>query len=182
VNGRPLPTNALPPSLHTSRSNDNWEPYKDQIQFETADLLYQQTKASASSIDKILKLWNESLKVYSGNAPFKNHQELYRTIDSTPLGNVRWANFKLFYQGTKPSEAAPAWMKAEYEVWFQSPRILVQNLISNPEFAKEFNYAPYQEYHGEKHRFGDFMSGNWAWKQAVSVLSNFFLVYPDKFA
>jgi hypothetical protein len=55
------------------------------------------------------------------------------------------------------------------EVWFRDPRSLVRNLLSNPGFDKEFDYAPFQEYdHKGNHQFQDFMSGDWAWKQAVS--------------
>ena len=38
-----LPPNVPPPPLHTA-SNDDWTPYTNHTQFETADLLYQHTK------------------------------------------------------------------------------------------------------------------------------------------
>ena len=172
ADGHPLPINAKP-FPHPGRSNNNWDPYKDQLQFETADLLFRQTKSSASSVDKVLKLWDESLKPYGGSAPFKDHRDLHRMIDSTPLADAPWQSCKFYYQGDKPIEDVPAWMDAEYDIWFRSPRSLVQDIISNPDFATEFDYAPYQEYHGEDHRFGDFMSGDWAWKQAVRFSSSF---------
>ena len=41
--------------------------------------------------------------------------------------------------------------------------------ISNPDFGGEFDYMPLQEYNMDSnHHFENFMSGNWAWKQAVS--------------
>jgi hypothetical protein len=47
--------------------------------------------------------------------------------------------------------------------------MLVQNLLSNPDFKTDFDYAPFQERTTDGvHRFRDFLSGNWAWNQAVS--------------
>jgi hypothetical protein len=47
---------------------------------------------------------------------------------------------------------------------------VVHEMLSNPDFKKEFDYAPYREYRGGKQRWSDFMSGNWSWRQAVSCL------------
>jgi hypothetical protein len=59
-------------------------------------------------------------------------------------------------------------MTAEYDAWFQDPRVLIHNIISNPDFDGEFDYAPFQEHDtAGNHRFQNFMSGNWSWKQAV---------------
>ena len=117
ADGHPLPPHAkLFP--HTVQSNVNWTLYKDQIQFEVTDLLFRQTKLSARSVDKILKLWDETLKAHGGGAPFKDPSELYQTIDSTPLANNPWESYKLYYQGDKPSHAIPLWMDAKYEIWF----------------------------------------------------------------
>ena len=61
-------------------------------------------------------------------------------------------------------------MNTEFDVWFRNPRTLVHNLISNPDFDGEFNYAPFHKYDmARNHRFCDFMSGDWAWKQEVSL-------------
>ena len=59
-------------------------------------------------------------------------------------------------------------MTAEFDMWFRDPRSLVHNLLSNPDFDKEFDYSPLQEYDLDgNHRYQDFMSGDWAWKQAA---------------
>lgn len=60
-------------------------------------------------------------------------------------------------------------MDAEYDVWFRDPRNLLHNLIANPDFQDEFDYAPYHEYVDGQHIFEDFMSGDWAWTQAVCM-------------
>jgi hypothetical protein len=125
---------------------------------------------SAGNIDTILSLWAASLAQHNASAPFSNHNDLYNTIDSTPLGNVPWQSFNLHYEGERPNGDIPTWMDSQFEVWFRDPRTLVQNMIANPDFDHEFDCSPFQEYDtaGDNHRFQDFMSGNWAWKQAVN--------------
>jgi hypothetical protein len=52
-------------------------------------------------------------------------------------------------------------MMAENDIWFRDPLTLVQNVLSNPNFKDEFDYAPFQEYDEDgNHWFQDFMSGN----------------------
>ena len=126
---------------------------------------------SAGDINFLLSLWSASLAVHGDEPPFLNASCVYETIDSTPLGDVAWESFSLQYNGTQPESNIPSWMQAEYDVWFREPRTLVHNLLSNPDFKSAFDYAPYQERtaDGLVHRFHDFMSANWAWKQAVSL-------------
>jgi hypothetical protein len=124
---------------------------------------------SAGDINFILDLWAASLAVHNDEAPFSNAKDLYNTIDATPLGNVPWQSFTLQYNETLPTCDVPSWMNAEYDVWFRDPREIVKNMLSNPDFNSDFDYAPFQEYTADGiHRFKDFMSGNWAWQQAVS--------------
>ena len=60
-------------------------------------------------------------------------------------------------------------MDAKYDVWSRNPHTLVQNILSNPDFDNKFDYTPLQEHDMDgNHQFKNFMSGNWAWKQAVS--------------
>lgn len=126
---------------------------------------------SAGNIDKLLRLWGDHAATTGGRAPFTNHQDLYSTIDSTPVGDVPWQSFKLSYSGVLPeSGEIPGWMEDKHEVWFRDPRELLKNLLSNPDFDGEFDYAPYQEYDDAgTHRYQHFMSGNWAWRQAVCL-------------
>lgn len=125
---------------------------------------------SANDIDFLLKLWAATLAVHGDNPPFKSHADLYSTIDATPLGDAKWDNFSLSYNGEKPVHDIPPWMNSSYDIWFRDPLTLVQNMLSNPDFNNEFDYAPFQEHDfNGNHRFQDFMSGNWAWKQAVRL-------------
>ena len=148
-----------------------WHPYQSRIQFETACLLYRESQLSAWQIDKLLALWQATLVRYGGNAPFRDHHDLYATIDATPLGDISWDSFVVSYEGPGPGDGQPRppWMDDAYEVWFRDPRLLIHGIISNPDFASEVDYAPYHEYFDKVHQYQNMMSGNWAWRQAVSI-------------
>ena len=61
-------------------------------------------------------------------------------------------------------------MESEYTIWFRDPCLLFKNMLENPEFAEHFDYALHREYdlNGFR-RYENFMSGDWAWKQAVII-------------
>ena len=93
---------------------------------------------------------------------------MYETIDCTPLSDVPWESFSLKYSAE--GEALLDWMTTDHEIWFRDPRELVANLVSNRDFANEFDYSPLQEYDADgNHRFQNFMSVDWAWQQAVRI-------------
>ncbi|OBZ71952.1 hypothetical protein A0H81_08076 [Grifola frondosa] len=83
------------------------------------------------------------------------------------LGNMKWESFDLKYSGDLPDHDVPSWITASYEVWFRNPHTVVRNMLANPDFKDEIDYAPVQEFYGGERRLKDFMSGDWAWKQAV---------------
>lgn len=146
---------------------------------------------SAGNIDKILELWNKSLSG-NGSAPFRNHSDMYSTIDSTPLGktfvssphilyfitqksvtlgDTVWKEFSLAFKSEPerdPGEPA-AWKTEQFPVYYRDPLEIVKSMIANPDFKNEINFGPYREFNDRgKRRFRDFMSGEWAWRQAVS--------------
>ena len=86
---------------------DDWYPYKDCVQFETADLFYRQIQLSASQINVIMKLWSAAVDGDPSSAPFENHKDLYNTIDWTPHGDIPWSSFTLQYNGEKPVADVP---------------------------------------------------------------------------
>lgn len=166
-----MPADAPIPPRETNNGPNDWTPYAGRTEFETADFLFTKNEMSAGDIDTLLNLWAATLVVHDDTPPFENHDELYATIDATPLGDVPWDSFTIKYNGDVPADNIPPWMTSAYDVWFRDPRVIVQNLLSNPDFDNEFDYSPLQEFDAENnHRYQDFMSGNWAWKQAVSSL------------
>jgi hypothetical protein len=161
-----------PPPRHPHTDHHLWAPFEDRVHFETAEFLFTRNQMPAAQIKTLLDLWSATLLKHDEGAPFEDAKELYDTIDSIPLGDVAWETFNMKYNGERPQRGdVPDWMNAKFDVWFRDPRTLVHNLISNPDFDGEFDYAPFHEYDkAGNHRFSDFMSGDWAWKQAVSLL------------
>jgi Plavaka transposase len=153
------------------RTPDDWTPFNDRIEFEFADFIYHRNQMSAPDIDALLDIWAAKMFKYDDHPPFANHRDLYHTLDSTLLADVCWQNFTAQYQGDKPDDVVPPWMDATYEVWYRDPLTVVRELIGNPDFDKEFDYAPYREFeeNGER-RFQDFFSGDWAWSQVVQSI------------
>ncbi|KAH7904803.1 hypothetical protein BJ138DRAFT_1138452 [Hygrophoropsis aurantiaca] len=123
---------------------------------------------SANHIDILLKLWGTSLLKHKDSPPFRNHTALHKAIDSTSLGHVSWESFSMRYTGEKPEEHIPPWMNDEFEVWFRDPHQVVQNMLVNPDYAKEMDYQPFRKYStdGNDRQYQDFMSGDWVWQQA----------------
>ena len=167
VNGDFIDPNTPPPPRNESPSTD-WFPYESRTAFETARFLFTRNQMSASHIDTLLDLWAATLIKHNDAPPFATHDDLYSTIDATPLGDVPWESFSMTYTGDKPAEDVPPWMDSTYDVWFRDPRLLVQNLLSNPDFDGEMEYVPYRDYMEENNRcWKNFFSGDWAWNQAV---------------
>ncbi|KAH9163560.1 hypothetical protein EDB89DRAFT_2116421 [Lactarius sanguifluus] len=156
-----------PTPRESDRGPDDWTPYQNRAEFELADFLYRRTQISAGNINTLLDIWASTLAPYGAEPPFRNHDELYDTIDLTPLGGIPWESFSVKYNEDVPDDKRVSWMDAEYEAWFRDPQQLVLNIISSPDFKDAFDYAPFHEYDKDlNHRFHNFMSGDWAWIQA----------------
>ncbi|KZP31967.1 hypothetical protein FIBSPDRAFT_709365, partial [Athelia psychrophila] len=176
--GNPIHHNAVPPPRDDPEPND-WSPFESSAHFELADFLYKENQMLAGNIDKLLKIWGQHAASTGGEAPFQNHKDLYETIDSIPVGDVPWQSFNLSYSRSRPNLEGvddPAWMDDTHAVWFCDPHELICNLLSNTDFDGKFDYTPFQEYDDKgSHRYQDFMSGNWAWRQAANTLGAMFV-------
>ncbi|KAG2053883.1 hypothetical protein BDR06DRAFT_1051613 [Suillus hirtellus] len=163
-----LPPGTPPPPL-TEKTLDDWTPYKSHIEFELADYLFTKNQTPAHSIDHLLNIWAASLIQAGSKATlFPDHRDVYRTIDNTPLGDVKWQSFSVKYTGAIPDEGAPPWMADSHDVWFRDPCDVVRNMLANPDFAAEMDLQPYHEFATENNerQWQDFMSGDWGWAQA----------------
>ncbi|KAG1858201.1 hypothetical protein F4604DRAFT_1931231 [Suillus subluteus] len=130
---------------------DDWTPYWNHVEFETAESC---TRATT---------W------HNNKPPFADCHDLYKTIDSTPVGDIKWQSFKVqVYWGKKPAHNIPLWMDQPYDVWYRDPHEVVRSMLVNPEYAMEMDYQPYCEYltDSDERQWQDFMSGDWAWNQA----------------
>jgi hypothetical protein len=116
---------------------------------------------SAGDINSLLNMWAATLAPHGDDPPFRNHTDLYNTINSTSLGDVPWESVTATYGGAISDGERSAWMDTEFEVWFHDPKQLVENMIANPDFNGEFDCLPFQEYDtNNNHRFCNFMSGD----------------------
>ncbi|KAF8815686.1 hypothetical protein BYT27DRAFT_7224843 [Phlegmacium glaucopus] len=133
-------------------SANNWTPFADNIQFKLADFLYCQEEMSQGNINHLLKLWALSLMQHGGLGPFNSYKHIYDTIDAVEEATQRH------------------WQKQEYDIWYRDPEVVVCNMLSNPDFAKEFDPAPYFELDAQGgRRQSDLMSGNFAWRQCDAI-------------
>jgi hypothetical protein len=164
-----IPLDTPPTPRESDRGPDDWTPYNNRHEFELAEFLYHQNQMSGGHINTLLDIWTSIAARSGAEPPFRNHNDLYSKIDSTPLGDTPWESFCIRYGEAVPDDKRVPWMDAGHEAWFRNPQQLVSNILSNPDFKLEFDCAPFHEYDGDgNHRFHDFMSGDWAWKQAVS--------------
>ncbi|KAG1862611.1 hypothetical protein F4604DRAFT_1882264 [Suillus subluteus] len=161
-----------PPAPPPDKSPDDWTPYRDRVEFETAEFLYACNQMSAGDINILLDLWAATLLKYNDKPPFADCRDLHRTIDNTPLGDVKWQSFKVWYTGEKPTSDVPPWMDQSHDMWYCDPHEVIQGMLGNPDYEKEMDYHPFHEFSadGDKQQWQDFMSGDWAWNQAI---------YPD---
>ncbi|OBZ79675.1 hypothetical protein A0H81_01417 [Grifola frondosa] len=74
MNGQPcnaegdfLPPNT-PPTPPEPRPPTDWSPYKDRIDFETAETMYKRAQIPAGIIDDLLNLWTASMLKYNAAA------------------------------------------------------------------------------------------------------------------
>lgn len=58
-------------------------------------------------------------------------------------------------------------MDDSHQVFYRDPRQVVWMFLGNHKFDGNFDYVPYREYENGERKWGDFMSGNFCWKQAV---------------
>lgn len=73
----------------------------------------------AAQIDCLFDLWAASL-IQAGTdllqVPFKDHCNIYRTIDNMPLDDVKWQLFLVKYTGDIPDGDPAPWMTERYDV------------------------------------------------------------------
>ncbi|OJT11162.1 hypothetical protein TRAPUB_12318 [Trametes pubescens] len=122
---------------------------------------------SAGNINSLLEIWAADLARYKASPPFRTQADLYRSIDDTPLGGVKWESFTVSYGGPRPDDDVPTWMTDKHSIFFRNPLEIVHGMLSNPDFKDEIDYAPLRVYGPDgKCRLQNFMSGEWAWRQA----------------
>ncbi|KAF8802592.1 hypothetical protein BYT27DRAFT_7226303 [Phlegmacium glaucopus] len=166
--GRFLP-DGTPPLPRSNAGPDNWDLFDDEVQFLTGDFLYWQEEMSAGNIDTLLDLWALSMAKNDDLGPFTSYKHMYATIDNINQGDAPWKSFTMSYTG-ELGPNAPSWQLEDYEVWFQDPDVVIRNMLNNPDFAGQFDYAPYIDLDkAGQRRWNEFMSGNFSWRHATEI-------------
>ena len=149
--------------------SDDWTPFASRAHFRFAEFTYKKTEMSKANTNDLIEIWEEFAERFGGGCPFRNAEDIINTIDEIDLGHVPWETFSLEYPGELPESNPPTWMTKEHRVWFRDPRQVIHSILANKDFDGEIDYSPHQIFVDGKRNFSNFMSSDWAWRQAVSV-------------
>ena len=86
-----------PPAPRSNPGSDDWDPFNDEVQFLTADFLYQQKEMSTGNINILLDLWALHKANYNDVGPFSSYEHMYSTIDSIKHSDMPWKSFTTSY-------------------------------------------------------------------------------------
>ncbi|KAF8836969.1 hypothetical protein BDN67DRAFT_991942 [Paxillus ammoniavirescens] len=163
-----------PPPPYVDGPHDDWTPYRNWTEFELAEFLFKRNQMSASQINTLLDLWAATLLQHGEQPPFADHHDLYKVIDSTPLGGVSWKSFTVSYDREKPEHDVPQWMNDTFDVWYRDPHEVAKNMLRNTDYKNEMDYVPFCEFssEGDEQQWQDFMSGLWAWNQVDEIMQD----------
>jgi hypothetical protein len=169
INGEFLP-NGSPPAPWEDKDMDDFSPFANREVFELADLLYRRNEMPQHQIDDLLQVWARTLPP-EADSLFTSAQDLYSTLDAIDLADVCWQSFSLSYKPKDGDDMDATWKTKEFEVWYRDPCEVLKAQLSNHDFSKEMDFAPKIVIDREKRtrRYQDFMSGEWAWEQAVCI-------------
>ena len=139
-----------PPTPPPPKSNDDWTPFTSREGFELTEILYLKAHLLQSIIDQLLDVWSATLIPHNDLPPITSHQDLHAQIDAIKLGNVPWRSYTAHYQWLCPENGlVPEWMTTEYQLRYHDPRQVIHNILANPEFASDINYAPHRDFQDE---------------------------------
>jgi len=131
---------------------------------------------AGKKVSELMDIWaahqltrDDSDSDFEPDPPFANAQDLYNKIDSTDIGAAPWQAFSVqFNAEAEEGSGLPSWKTKPYEVWFRDPLKIAEAHIGNKDFAREMDYSPKRVFsRAGRRQYSDFMSGNWAWDQAV---------------
>jgi hypothetical protein len=134
----------MPPSACSDLPPTDWAPFKDAAHFLLADFLFHKVQMLSSNINELLEYWALSVvKDDEAVAPYDSCCSLYATIDAIQDGDAPWQCMSVSGPPTNVPEHVASWQTQEYDVWYQDPDVVIRNLLDNPDFALQFDSAPY---------------------------------------
>ncbi|KAF9549689.1 hypothetical protein CPC08DRAFT_769029 [Agrocybe pediades] len=161
------------PSAPDATSHNPWNPFNTRLDFDWAHYYFVELQASEKQINRGLDLWLAS-KIQSGNTksstvPWSSADEMYATIDSIQAGNAPFKTVSFRYAGKLPQNP-PSWMTQTYELCTRDVRQVLHNQLSTIAFKDQINMLPYRQFDHQRDRvWSNFMSGDWAWKEADTI-------------
>ncbi|KIK90862.1 hypothetical protein PAXRUDRAFT_150950 [Paxillus rubicundulus Ve08.2h10] len=105
-NGIYIDPNTPPPPI-SDKSPDDWTPYQNKTEFEAAELIFKEAQLSAGKTDKLLHIWDSTLAIHGNRPQFADHQDLYNTIDVTPVSDIPCDKLMPRYNGELPVGCVP---------------------------------------------------------------------------
>ena len=172
--GVELPPHAPPPQAeHFDNESKPWLPFDSRLEFDFAWYHFVKQQSSVSGINEALDLWAAAEVRHGGHIRWANAQALYDTIDEINRGDVPWRTFQLSYKGPLPASTPPKWMTRTYELCIRDSRQVLQQQMADPAFKDHMFYTPYRQFNAASKRvYSNLMSGDWAWQQAVCIISS----------
>ena len=169
-NGNDLPPHSPPPnSSQAADDTPEWYLFTSCLEFDFVWHHFINLESSEHMVNKGLDIWVASVVQHGGSAAWKSADELYATIDRIQHGDAPWVTHKFHYQGPLPP-SPPKWMTQTYELSVCDTRQVLQQQFANQSFKNQINYTPYKQFNkARKCVWTNFMLGDWAWKQVVSL-------------
>lgn len=152
-------------------------PFDSRASFKLADLLYRKVQMSEGQISELMEIiaeWARAGLNPDIDPPFADAKDLYATIDASTLGDIPWQSFTVSYDGDINEDDA-SWKRKSYDIWFRDPYAILRSQLANRSFSEEMDFSPkvVRDRKTKARRYQDFMSGDWAWRQAVSRFISF---------
>jgi hypothetical protein len=143
-------------------------PFEDADEFELAEWVFKEAELSNGKIDDLFRIWANHARRKGGGVPYRNAKDVYKLIDAIDEGVAPWKVQDLCYTGVR-GQKCPKWQKQKYELYYRDPDAVVKHMLANPDYDGFIDYQPYQEFNAAgRRRYGEFMSGLFSWRQAVS--------------
>ncbi|KAF9062687.1 hypothetical protein BDP27DRAFT_1385099 [Rhodocollybia butyracea] len=165
--GRPVTPDTPPPPR--GPLPNVWNLFQTEVQLQLADFLYCKVQMSQSDIDLLMELWALAAAQSESSSPFSDHNHMFAEIDNIRVGDAPWQCFETAVPDN-PGPNAPEWLSRSYQVWFHDPNTVIRNILDNPDFAQEFDTAPFVPLDSnDTRRWSNFMSGNLSWRHATKI-------------
>jgi hypothetical protein len=141
-----------PPDPPGHEDANPWSPFHSRLQFDFAHFHFVEEQSSARSIDKALDFWAASITNFGGDAPWKNHRELYASIDAIKISHSPWKTYSIHYQGPLPPGTPPKWMTETYQLCTRDARQILHHQLGTTDFKDKINLSPYRQFDGKVDR------------------------------